>query len=177
MPYKKLKNGNSVIQHMECLDKNLAAICWLHIENDVKLLPKPNHFVMVGGVGIQTNSGLTFTKEQLEEIVSKMSEGDTMHFAAMENQIITNEAMFEIFDNVQLRNQHMNIQWPVTKDTNRLKVSATGSGWYLYYKNDNGEYEKAKRPDGSDWHVYSRFDGLKYMYKLNGWKQPIGGFK
>ena len=135
---------------------------------------KPNSFDVDNEIPQQ---GIMFSKVWIENMDSKLGPYDSVHMATFKDKYPTNEQLFMEFDNVPLNNPHMNITWPVSKENNRLKVTATGSGWWLYYKNDQGEYEKAKHPDGNTWHLHSRLEGIEIMYRLNGWKTPKQGFK
>lgn len=150
-------------------------LCYMYVKQKF-YPPQLNSFSVCDGSFMETSSGYTLPKSWLETMLSKMSEVDAIQFCSIKREP-TNMELWQEFDNVPLQNPYMNIKWPVTKETNRLRVQATGSGWWLYYKNDQGEYEKAKKPDGSQWYVHSRIDGLETMFKLNGWSIPVGGFK
>lgn len=153
-----------------------TGMLYAYVENiprDMEAI-KPNRFVDETGI---PQDGIMFSKVWIARMNIVLGEHGSIHVANFRDKYPTNEQLFMEFDNVPLKNPYMDIKWPVYKENNRLKVTATGSGWWLYYKTDNGDYVKAKHPDGTEWHLRSRIEGLEIIYRLNGWKVPKGGFK
>ena len=63
----------------------------------------------------------------------------------------------------------------ITKFNNPYRVSATGSGWYLFKINTtSNEYEKVQ---GFGNRNSDRILALELMFQLNNWKIPTGGLK
>lgn len=54
---------------------------------------------------------------------------------------------------------------------NKYQVNLAPSGWAVY--------EKATgiKVKGFSGRTYGKIDALKYMYELNGWNLPKGGFR
>jgi len=61
----------------------------------------------------------------------------------------------------------------INKYNNPYKVMATGSGWYLWKRDEkSNDYVKVEGFGNSSW---DRIKALEMMFSLNGWNIPKGG--
>lgn len=99
-------------------------VCWIEGTKNVQLSFNPQRFGIAGGP-IWTNYGVYFTKQHLEEIISKMNDGSELRIAYPDQYVNTNRNRCKNEDT---------IEESFAKDNDKIQISPNSFAPSKYVK-------------------------------------------